>query len=149
MFCEELIMPLYFSGQVWYNSGIGNIYGIAIRKAGAAMNWNILCESGGYIVKSCYEDVILLEKSSGKNFDLGSYYGDPDCAMIDREEKFCVVKGYDEVMIFFIPQQVGRKIPCRADWADEIVQTDSGVKIIFENGTEMVIDIYKERGDLR
>lgn len=54
-----------------------------------------LAESINYKVTSEYESVTLHFKSNNlkKSIYIGHFYGDPDCAIISRDEKYLVVAG--------------------------------------------------------
>jgi len=58
-----------------------------------------LTHSTNYIVLHEYEDAFL-ERGGGERVALGSFYGDPACALIDREERWCVVAGCGLVVYF-------------------------------------------------
>ena len=54
-----------------------------------------LAESENYKVTSEYEYATLHFKNKvfGKSLYIGDFYGDPDCAIISRDEKYLVVAG--------------------------------------------------------
>lgn len=54
-----------------------------------------LAESENYKVTSEYEYATLHFKNKliGKSVYIGDFYGDPDCALISRDEKYLVVAG--------------------------------------------------------
>jgi hypothetical protein len=58
-----------------------------------------LARSRNYAVLHEYEEAFL-ETSDGRRVSLGSFYGDPECALIDEAERWCVVAGCGLVVYF-------------------------------------------------
>ena len=52
----------------------------------------LLAESKNYLVEHEYETVLPSPRSGGKVV-IGEFYGDPDVAIIDQEEKWCAIGG--------------------------------------------------------
>ncbi len=56
--------------------------------------WGILAESEHYYIKKEYEDASLYRKPDSKHIAcVGDFYGDPEDAYIDPEERFCITIG--------------------------------------------------------
>lgn len=117
----------------------------------------ILAESKSYIVYNDYEIVVLKNKSDCSEIIIGDFYGDPDGALIDTEERFVLMYGCG-VIIYYLPAKVeyrynmqtpqwkefGRHTP--VIWVDNAVQTGRNeIQLMFENGTTEIIktDIQK------
>ena len=57
-------------------------------------DWNVLAESKNYFIKNDYEEAFLYRKNDLKIIaSVGHFYGDPEDAYIDPEEKFCITVG--------------------------------------------------------
>jgi hypothetical protein len=54
---------------------------------------SILAESKNLLVINEYEKVFLNFKSSNKKVYIGDFYGDPQAAVISKDESFCVMVG--------------------------------------------------------
>ncbi len=68
----------------WYD-----LYAIIDEK-----EWGILAESEHYYIKKEYEDASLYRKPDSKHIAcVGDFYGDPEDAYIDPEERFCITIG--------------------------------------------------------
>lgn len=111
----------------------------------------ILAENSNYIIYNEYETVVLKKKSDNSEIVIGDFYGDPDGALIDKEERFIVMYGCG-VIIYYLPayeeyhyyiktnqwDEFGRNEPFM--WVDSAVQTDRNeVKLTLEDGTEKII----------
>lgn len=64
------------------------------------INSIIKAESKKFRIESYYETVILINKINGVEVDIGDFYGDVECAIIDRNEKFCVMGGCGLIIYF-------------------------------------------------
>lgn len=113
----------------------------------------ILAESHNYIVYNDYETVFLRKKSGNSVTVIGDFYGDPDGALIDMEERFILMYGCG-VIIYYLPvceeyryhiktnqwEEFGRREPVM--WVDSAVQTDRNkIRLTLENGTYKTIEI--------
>lgn len=57
-------------------------------------DWGILAESEYFYIRNEYEEAYLYSKpDSRKIASVGHYYGDPETAFIDPDEKFCITIG--------------------------------------------------------
>ena len=54
----------------------------------------LLAESPGFEVRSEFESVWVLRKGRGEKVVIGDMYGDPECAVIDKDGAWCVVAGH-------------------------------------------------------
>jgi hypothetical protein len=59
-----------------------------------------LTRSDNYAVVHDYEDAFLI-LPNGRRVPVGSFYGDPACAVIDRRERWCVVAGCG-LLVYFL-----------------------------------------------
>lgn len=103
----------------------------------------LMARSSNYIIYNEYEDAYLKNVNTKEVTKLGDYYGDPQIALIDSEEKFCVIAGYDSVCIYFIEEKKVKLLECKCDWIDSINQDNSQITIIFEDGTRKFFDVYE------
>ncbi len=62
---------------------------------------NVLAQNEKYIVWNEYETTYLTIKDEGKVVTIGDFYGDPSCAMIDRNNRYCVVAGCGVIIYYF------------------------------------------------
>ncbi len=60
----------------------------------------ILAESNNYKVVSEYETVTLVNKRTGLSVNIGDFYGDPQGALIDLNERFAVMYGCGLIVYF-------------------------------------------------
>ena len=60
----------------------------------------ILAESENYKIVSEYEYVNLIFKKSGREVRIGHFYGDPEGAFVDVNEKYCVMYGCGVIVYF-------------------------------------------------
>jgi hypothetical protein len=58
-----------------------------------------LTRSQNYVVQHEYEDAFLV-LPDGRRVAVGSFYGDPTCALIDQTEQWCVIAGCELVVYF-------------------------------------------------
>jgi hypothetical protein len=70
---------------------------------------HILAESANYRVYSEFETVFL-ERPGGPAVVIGDFYGDPECAIIDRQERWCIVAGCGLILYRF--QKPFREYDC-------------------------------------
>lgn len=116
----------------------------------------ILAESRNYIVYNDYEIVVLKKKSDNSEIAIGDFYGDPNGALTDMEERFILMYGCG-VIIYYLPfyeeyhyniktnqwDEFGRSEPVM--WVDSTVQMDSNeIRLTLENGTYKTIKIKKD-----
>jgi hypothetical protein len=60
-----------------------------------------LCETDKLFLGNEYETAVLIEKSTGEATELGSFYGDPKCGIIDTESKWCIVGGSEGLVVWY------------------------------------------------
>lgn len=92
-------------------------------------NYTTLYKTSKLEVKHLYEDVYLT--GSGKDIFLGRMYGDPICAVIDSDNRWCVVGG--ERLIVWVDNKV-IKIN------DEGLANVHSIRQVDENSVELLID---------
>lgn len=112
----------------------------------------VLAESKQYKITNECETVYLEDKISHIKIVIGDFYGDPEGAVIDRNERFAVVYGCG-VIVYFLHSpfteyaystrtdqwlEFGREEPVM--WVNEVIQTDDhAIRLFLENGEESVI----------
>jgi hypothetical protein len=64
---------------------------------GTGMADRILARSQRYVISHEYE-VVFLEREGRKDVIIGDFYGDPECAIIDRDERWCLMAGCGLIM---------------------------------------------------
>jgi hypothetical protein len=62
----------------------------------------VLAESPRYVLGHEYERVYVLEKDTGTYRELGAHYGDPECGIIDPQERWFLAGG--EGLTFYTQQ---------------------------------------------
>lgn len=107
----------------------------------------ILAESEHYKIVSEFECVDLILKSGGR-ICIGDFYGDPEGAFIDKNEKYCVMYGCG-VVIYFLNEpffeyhynmntEQWREFGRRSDniiWVENARQIDeASFEIVIEDG---------------
>ena len=60
---------------------------------------HLLAESENFAVTHEFETAFLFNKKNQTFTEIGFFYGDAECALIDKDEKFCVVVG-DSISFF-------------------------------------------------
>ena len=60
---------------------------------------HLLAESKNFAVTHEFETAFLFNKKNQTFTEIGFFYGDPECALIDKNEKLCIVAG-DVISIF-------------------------------------------------
>ncbi|MDE7289369.1 MAG: hypothetical protein K2N71_07720 [Oscillospiraceae bacterium] len=112
----------------------------------------VLAESKNYKIFISYESVYLVDKSNGSEIFVGDFYGDPNGAVIDRQERFSAMYGCGLILYFIrepfenycygknSPQwfEFGRNEPTA--WIENVIQIDDdNLELFFENGTSRTI----------
>ena len=116
----------------------------------------LLAESENYIVSHEYETVTLRNKITHEEVIIGDFYGDPDLAVISKDEKFCVMGGCG-IIVYFLqepfeeyhynletPQwkELGRT-PSNIIWVKNIKLLDEQyIEIEKENGELMKLNVF-------
>ena len=114
----------------------------------------LLAESEHYYIVSRYEEVYLYSKADGSVIArVGDHYGDPESALIDRGERFCVSVGCGYIVYYirepFLPYEYGKETaqwseagrgPDDILWIESVRQTGCDeIGLTFEDGhTETV-----------
>lgn len=105
-------------------------------------NASLLAQSDRYIIYNEYEDTFILDKKNNQTYYLGDYYGDPEVALIDKQERFAVVVGFNRLGIFETADKklklIDADIP---DWVEALNQEDRKIEVICENGKHYTFDI--------
>ena len=53
----------------------------------------LLAESQHFEIRGCYERAVLVDKAAGTKSPICEMYGDPEGALISKDESFAVVYG--------------------------------------------------------
>lgn len=118
--------------------------------------YGILAESSHYFILRDYEEAYLFRKSDSKNItSVGNFYGDPEDAYIDSEERFCITVGCG-IILYYLREpyeyymydrtnsqwiEAGRKD--NIVWCDRIERvTDSYFIVSLENEVKRKVDIH-------
>lgn len=116
----------------------------------------IMAESEHYYIIGEYEELSLYRKQ-GDVFvtSIGHHYGDPEAAMIDKNEKYCISVGCGVIVYrlkepFDVYQyreksdqwyEFGRG-PENIDWIKDVVQvSDTEVELTDENGQKRLMKV--------
>ena len=120
---------------------------------------NILAESENYVVMHEYERVILKDKRTAKTVIIGDFYGDPEVAVISRDEKYCVMGGCGVIMYYFTEpfedyqynvqsaqwKEWGRENPESIAWVTNIsCVDDEQIEIETEDMKRIIFDVFRK-----
>lgn len=104
---------------------------------GRLMAWN-----GRYVIYNEYEDAFLLDIDNKMSYPLGDYYGDPQLAMIDKQEAFAVVIGSDHLGVFgMLNKQLKLLDIDIPEWIISLNQEGRKIEVICENNRRYVYDV--------
>lgn len=99
----------------------------------------LLAESLHYKVKGCYERAVLVDKASGTKSSICEMYGDPEGALIDKDERFAVVYGCGAVVCYTSDDAV-REIS--SEWIDSARQiSKEEIKLVYEDDSREIIKV--------
>ncbi|MCH5348052.1 MAG: hypothetical protein J1E40_01900 [Oscillospiraceae bacterium] len=113
-----------------------------------------LAECKRYAVISEYETVYLIDKTANTKIIIGDFYGDPNGAIIDPNEKFVVMYGCGIIVYFLVPPfkeytyntktaqwfEIGRNEDIM--WIQKVLQiSDKKIKAVLENGQTEIISV--------
>lgn len=108
-----------------------------IPQYAALMAWN-----GRYAIYNEYEYAFLLDIQNKQTYQLGDYYGDPELALIDKQEAFVVVIGVDHLGVFDLTDKelklMDIDIP---EWIVSLNQEGRKIEAICENDMRYVFEI--------
>lgn len=114
----------------------------------------ILAENRRYKIIGNYETVSLIDKTTNAGVIIGDFYGDPQGALIDPDERFAVTYGCGLIVYFLRPPfaeyaydtqtsqwlELGRSEPVK--WVENVLQKSRDeIEIIFENGQTEIINV--------
>lgn len=107
----------------------------------------VLCRSEHYIIHHEYEEATLTSTINESQLAIGDFYGNPSCAYISPDEKYCIVGGCGFIIYWleepFLPYQYDKKTkqwqeyfrhPDDTLWIEAIYEGD------FEDEIRMVVD---------
>lgn len=101
------------------------------------MAWN-----GRYAIYNVYEDAFLLDTQDNQIYEVGDYYGDPELAMIDKQETFAVVVGSDHLGVFDLVNKELNIIDVDIqDWIISINQEGRKIEVICEQENRYIFEI--------
>ena len=129
------------------------------------MNIKILTRSENFIITNEWETAYLIRLKDNHKIIIGEFYGDPTCAFIQENEKYCIIGGYGFIIYYirepFIPYESNIKTDQWIEfyreknnelWIESIYNGDSGneVKMIVDpfdkiKGGIYVFDIEKKK----
>lgn len=105
----------------------------------------ILAESEHYAVRGCFEAAVLIDKRTDTKFTICEMYGDPEGALIDRNEKFAVVYGCGAV-VCRIPDMVCTEISDK--WVISAEQvSERSIALTFEDGRKETYDYRRKQNE--
>ena len=99
----------------------------------------LLAESPNFEIRGCYERAVLVDKAAGTKSPICEMYGDPEGALIDKDERFALVYGCGAVVCYMADVAV-REIS--SEWIDSArqISTDD-IALVFENGSSEIIKV--------
>lgn len=99
----------------------------------------LLAESEHFKVKSFYEDAVLIDKRTGRTFPVCDIYGDPEGALISKDESFAVVYGCGAVICYTADGAV-REIS--SEWIDSARQISTEeIELVYEDDSREIIKV--------
>ncbi len=109
----------------------------SIPEYSTLMAWN-----GRYAIYNVFEDAFLLDTQDNQIYEVGDYYGDPELAMIDKQETFAVVVGSDHLCVFDLVNKELKMMDIDIpDWIISINQEGRRIEVICENDRRCVFEI--------
>ncbi len=94
-------------------------------------NFHKLSETDIYLVGHIYEIAYLIDKIKEYSIILGKFYGNPSCALIDKDNKWCLVGG--STLILWTLKKTSEIKDDNLCGTYEIRQTDSNkVQILID-----------------
>jgi hypothetical protein len=92
----------------------------------------LLAESQHFEIRGCYERAVLVDKAAGTKAPICEMYGDPEGALIDKDERFALVYGCGAVVCYTADGAV-REIS--SEWIDSARQISTEeIELVFEDG---------------
>ncbi len=116
-----------------------------------------IAESDNYEILYEYEKVFLKFKNLDKLILIGEFYGDPNTAIISKNEDFCTIGG-EGIIVYYLNEpyleynkndkkskqwiEWGRNDDGPTVWIDCIEQIDSNkIKLILENSEQILLNV--------
>lgn len=101
------------------------------------MAWN-----GRYAIYNEWEDAFLLDIQNNQTYHLGDYHGDPELALIDKQEVFAVVIGSDHLGVFDVANKQLQLMDIDIqEWIISLNQEGRKIEVICENDRRYVFEI--------
>ena len=111
------------------------------------MNNKILFRSENYIITHEWENVYLIRLKDNHKIMVGEFYGDPSCAFIPDNEKYCITGGNGFIIYYLREPFISYENNIKTDqwiefyrekenelWIDSIYNGD------YENEVKIVVD---------
>jgi len=103
------------------------------------INFHKLYETDIYICGHIFERAFLIDKIKEKSMILGEFYGDPTCAIIDLENKWCLVGG--STMFLWTAEKTNEIKDNNLKWALKLRQ-------IEPNKVQILIDPWSDNSSI-
>lgn len=116
---------------------------------------NFLAESEHYAIYNEYENVILEVRESHRQIQIGDFYGEPQMAVISRDEKFCVMCGCGVIIYYlrepFMEYEYNTQTGQWREWGRNGTEAwvervdcinDEMVELLTEDGKRITISAY-------
>lgn len=120
---------------------------------------SLLVENEKYKIRNEYETVVMEIKTTEKSIQIGDFYGEPNVAVISKDEMFCAMGGCG-VIVYFLEEpfdeyqyhcttsqwkEWGRETSDDTTWVENIKCLDSQhMEIEIEDGSKIILNVYKE-----
>ncbi|KGO86681.1 hypothetical protein [Flavobacterium suncheonense] len=82
-----------------------------------------LYETEKFVIGHIYENAYLIEKVTKKSIFIGSFYGDPECALISRDNTWGLIGGSSLLLLIF--KELIEIHDVELDWIRGLRQTDN------------------------
>ena len=102
-------------------------------------NFIKLYETEKYLVGHIFENAYLLKKETGKTTLIGDFYGEPSCALISQNNKWCIVGG--STLKIWTEDEVFEIKDDNLYWACKLMQVDI-------NKVEILIDPWADNSSI-
>lgn len=103
---------------------------------------NLLVWNDKYVIYNEYEDAFLLDVQNKETYYLGDYYGDPELAMIDKQERFAVVIAGHCLGVFDMNnKQLQLRDINVTEWIISLNQEGRKIEVICEGGKRYIYEV--------
>lgn len=95
-----------------------------------------------YVIYNESEEAVLVDIRSKEKYSMKDYYGNPEIALIDKNESFAVVVGSDYIGVFDIEAKRLERMKIHIpEWIVSINQEGRKIQVICEEGKIYTFDI--------